>query len=116
MEVVRDRVYRLMRKKGLKGVRRGKKKRTTTPDEKAAERARDPVQRDFTATRPDAKWVCDITYVRTWQGFSYLAFILDVYSRMIVGWQLAQESYRPKRAERTIGRWRRDARADRKEA
>lgn len=78
-----------MREEGLEGVRRGTKPRTTTPDEAAVERARDLVQRDFSATRPDAKWVCDITYLRTWQGFVYLAFILDVYSRMIVGWQLA---------------------------
>ena len=88
-EVGRDHVYRLMRAEGLEGVRRGKKKRTTTPDEKAAEKARDLVQRDFTAMRPDEKWVSDITYIRTWQGFCYLAFILDVYSRMIVGWQIA---------------------------
>ena len=47
------------------------------------------MQRDFTATRPNEKWVADITYLRTWNGFVYLAFILDCYSRMIVGWQLA---------------------------
>ena len=88
-EVGRDHVYRLMRAEGLEGVRRGKKKRTTTPDEKVSEKARDLVQRDFTATRPDAKWVSDITYIRTWQGFCYLAFILDVYSRRVVGWQIA---------------------------
>ncbi|MEJ7569195.1 MAG: DDE-type integrase/transposase/recombinase [Gaiellaceae bacterium] len=50
---------------------------------------RDLLQRDFTATRPNEKWVADITYLRTWNGFVYLAFILDCYSRMIVGWQLA---------------------------
>jgi putative transposase len=87
--VGRDRVGRLMRQEGLEGVRRGKKKRTTIPDKQALERARDLVQRDFTATRPNEKWVCDLTYLRTWQGFVYLAFILDVYSRMLVGWQLA---------------------------
>ena len=64
-------------------------KRTTIPDEAALERARDLLQRDFTATRPNEKWVADITYLRTWSGFCYLAFILDCYSRMIVGWQLA---------------------------
>jgi transposase InsO family protein len=53
------------------------------------EKARDLLQRDFTATRPNEKWVADITYLRTWNGFVYLAFILDCYSRMIVGWQLA---------------------------
>ncbi len=51
--------------------------------------ARDLLQRDFRATRPNEKWVADITYLRTWNGFLYLAFILDCYSRMIVGWQLA---------------------------
>ncbi len=77
-----------MRRERLEGVRRGKK-RTTIPNEAAVERARDLVQRDFSAVCPNEKWVCDITYVRTWQGFCYLAFILDVFSRMIVGWQLA---------------------------
>ena len=85
----RDHVARLMRQEGLQGIRRGKKRRTTIVDETALERARDLLQRDFTATRPNEKWVCDITYLRTWNGFVYLAFILDCYSRMIVGWQLA---------------------------
>ena len=89
VDVGRDRVARLMRQEGLEGVRRGKKHRTTIPDEAAFERARDLLQRDFTATRPNEKWVADITYLRTWNGFCYLAFILDCYSRMIVGWQLA---------------------------
>ena len=89
VEVGRDRVARLMRAEGLEGVRRGRKKRTTIPDEAALERARDLLQRDFTATRPNEKWVADITYLRTWNGFVYLAFILDCYSRTIVGWQLA---------------------------
>jgi putative transposase len=89
VEVGRDRVARLMRQEGLEGVRRGKKRRTTIPDEAALERARDLLQRDFTAIRPNEKWVADITYLRTWNGFVYLAFILDCYSRMIVGWQLA---------------------------
>lgn len=89
VEVGRDRVARLMRQEGLEGVRRGKKKRTTIPDEAAIERARDLLQRDFTATRPNEKWVADLTYLRTWNGFVYLAFILDCYSRLIVGWQLA---------------------------
>jgi putative transposase len=88
VDVGRDRVARLMRRQGLEGVRRGKKRRTTVPDEAALERARDLVQRDFTASRPNEKWVCDLSYLRTWQGFVYLAFILDCHSRMIVGWQL----------------------------
>jgi putative transposase len=89
VEVGRDHVARLMRQEGLEGVRRGKKKRTTVADEAALERARDLLQRDFVASRPNEKWVADITYIRTWNGFVYLAFILDCYSRMIVGWQLA---------------------------
>jgi transposase InsO family protein len=89
VEVGRDRVARLMRQEGLEGVRRGKKKRTTIPDEAVIERARDLLQRDFTASRPNEKWVADLTYLRTWNGFVYLAFILDCYSRMVVGWQLA---------------------------
>jgi transposase InsO family protein len=78
-----------MRQNGIEGLRRGKKPRTTIPEESALERARDLLQRDFTATRPNEKWVADITYLRTWNGFIYLAFILDCYSRLIVGWQLA---------------------------
>jgi putative transposase len=78
-----------MRQHGLEGKLRGRQHRTTTPDEAAAERARDLLQRDFSANRPNEKWVADMTYVRTWNGFVYLAFILDCYSRMIVGWQLA---------------------------
>ena len=85
----RDQVARVMRANGLVGKLRGSKRRTTIADEAAAERARDLLQRDFTATRPNEKWVADITYVRTWNGFIYLAFILDCYSRRIVGWQLA---------------------------
>ena len=53
-------------------------------------RARDLLQRDFSTTGPNQKWVCDLTYVRTWNGFCYLAFVLDCYSRVIVGWQLAR--------------------------
>jgi putative transposase len=89
LEVGRDRVARLMRAEGLEGVRRGKKRRTTIPDETTLERARDLLQRDFSASAPNEKWVADITYLRTWSGFCYLAFILDCYSRTLVGWQLA---------------------------
>jgi putative transposase len=89
VDVGRDQVARVMREHGIEGKLRGRKKRTTIPDEAAVERARDLLQRDFTATRPNEKWVCDITYLRTWNGFLYLAFVLDCYSRMIVGWQLA---------------------------
>jgi putative transposase len=89
VDVGRDHVARVMREHGLAGKLRGSKKRTTIPDVAAAERARDLLQRDFTATRPNEKWVADLTYIRTWNGFVYLAFILDCYSRRIVGWQLA---------------------------
>ena len=89
VDVGRDQVARLMRREGLVGYRRGRKHRTTIPDEAAVERARDLLQRDFTTTRPNEKWVADLTYIRTWNGFVYLAFILDCYSRKIVGWQLA---------------------------
>jgi transposase InsO family protein len=89
VEVGRDQVARVMREHGLIGKLRGCKKRTTIPDEAAVERARDLLQRDFAATRPNEKWVADMTYIRSWNGFVYLAFILDCYSRRIVGWQLA---------------------------
>lgn len=85
----RDRVARVMRENGLVGKLRGAKKRTTIADEGALEQARDLLQRDFRATRPNEKWVADLTYIRSWNGFCYLAFILDCHSRLIVGWQLA---------------------------
>jgi transposase InsO family protein len=88
ISVGRDRVARLMRAQGLCGVRRGRGVRTTTP-EAAAERARDLVERRFAATAPNRLWVADLTYIRTYSGFCYLAFILDVFSRRIVGWQIA---------------------------
>jgi transposase InsO family protein len=85
----RDQVARVMRSHGICGKLRGRTHRTTIPDEAALEQARDLLQRDFTAQAANEKWVCDITYVRTWNGFLHLAFVLDCYSRMIVGWQLA---------------------------
>jgi putative transposase len=84
--VARCTVERLMRQLGLRGAVRGKPKRTTTPDV-TAPRPADLVDRDFTAPAPNRLWVADLTYVRTWSGFVYVAFITDVYSRMIVGWQ-----------------------------
>ena len=87
--VGRDRVARLMREQGMAGVVRGRRHTTTIRDEALAARARDLVDRDFTATGPNQLWVADFTYLRSRQGFLYLAFILDVFSRMIVGWQLA---------------------------
>jgi putative transposase len=89
IEVGRDQVARVMRRHGIEGKLRGSKKRTTIPDEAAAEKARDLLQHDFAATGPNEKWVCDLTYLRTRNGFLYLAFVLDCYSRRIVGWQLA---------------------------
>ncbi len=79
-------VERLMREMGLRGVVRGRKFKTTIVDDGAA-RPADLVQRDFTATRPNQLWVADLTYVATWNGFVYVAFITDVFSRMIVGWR-----------------------------
>lgn len=87
-DVGRDQVARLMRAAGIEGLRKGKKFRTTRPDA-AAERHPDLVERDFTADRPNALWVSDITYVATWSGFAYVYFIVDAFSRMIVGWRVA---------------------------
>ena len=88
VDVGRDRVARLMRSNGMHGVIRGRH-RTTIRDKHATERAGDLVDRKFTAPAPNRLWVADFTYLRTTSGFIYLAFILDVYSRMIVGWQIA---------------------------
>ncbi|MCZ1021285.1 IS3 family transposase [Streptomyces noursei] len=88
IEVARCTVERLMRVLGLAGVVRGGKVRTTIPDP-TAERPRDLVDRDFTAPRPNRLWVTDFTYVATWAGFVYVAFALDVFSRKIVGWRVA---------------------------
>ena len=76
-----------MRAMGLRGVVRGKKPQTTIPDE-AALRPPDLVGRDFTATRPNQLWVADLSYVATWSGFVYVAFVIDVFSRKIVGWRV----------------------------
>lgn len=81
-------VERLMRAMSLQGVVRGRRVRTTTPEE-AAERPLDLVARDFTATRPNELWVSDFTYVATWRGFVYVAFVIDVFSRRIVGWRVS---------------------------
>jgi len=89
IQVARCTVERLMREMGLRGTRRGKKVRTTIADDSAA-RPTDLVNRDFTAGRPNQLWVADFTYVSTWTGFVYVAFIIDVYSRMIVGWRLSR--------------------------
>lgn len=77
-----------MRANDLVGVVRGRTTRTTVPGGTPAPAA-DLVKRRFLASRPDELWVCDFTYVRTWEGWAYLALVLDVYSRRIVGWQVA---------------------------
>jgi len=85
----RCQVQRLMAEHGIRGAkRRGRPWRTTTSDPRAARRA-DLVERDFTAKAPNRLWVADFTYLRCWQGVLFFAFIIDVFSRMVVGWQLA---------------------------
>lgn len=87
--VARCTVERLMRQLGLHGVIRGRKvKRTTCPDP-AAGRPPDLVTRRFRATRPNQLWVADLTYVATWRGFAYVAFVIDVFARRIVGWRVS---------------------------
>jgi putative transposase len=89
-EVGRGRVERLMRANRIRGAkRRGKPWRTTISDPGAA-RPPDLVQRDFTASGPNELWVSDFTYLRCWEGRVFFAFVIDVYSRMIVGWQFAE--------------------------
>jgi hypothetical protein len=88
-DVGRDRVKRLMRTHGIQGAkRRGKPWRTTIPDP-AATRSPDLIGRDFTASRPDALWCADFTYLRCWEGLVFFSFVIDAYSRRIVGWQFA---------------------------
>jgi transposase InsO family protein len=84
--IARCTVERLMRQMGLQGAVRGRAYKKTTIADAAAERPMDRVQRDFTADRPNQLWVADITYVATWKGFVYVAFVTDVFSRKIVGW------------------------------
>jgi putative transposase len=89
IRVARCTVQRLMRDLGLRGAVRGKQWRTTKVDPTAV-RPRDLVDRRFTAPAPNRLWVADLTYVRTWSGFVYTAFITDVFSRRIVGWQASK--------------------------
>jgi len=88
IEVARCTVERLMQRLGIEGARRVRSCRTTISDT-ASERPADLVQRQFVATRPNQLWVADITYVATWSGFVYVAFITDVFARCIVGWRVA---------------------------
>lgn len=89
--VARCTVARLMRRLGLRGVIRGKPVRTTVPDP-ARPCPLDRVNRQFRADRPNALWVSDFTYVHTWQGFAYVAFVIDVYARRIVGWRVSRSA------------------------
>ena len=89
IQVARCTVERIMRKIGLRGAVRGRAFRITTTPSERAERPLDLVARNFTATRPNQLWVADLTYVATWRGFVYAAFVVDVFSRRIVGWRVS---------------------------
>jgi transposase InsO family protein len=91
-DVARCTVERLMQDMGLEGVIRGKKVRTTISD-KAAPCPLDRVNRQFQAPRPNALWVSDFTYVTTWAGFVYVAFVIDTYARRIVGWRVSRSAH-----------------------
>lgn len=90
--VARCTVERLMRDAGLQGVRRGRALRTTVPDSSAA-CPLDRVNRQFRADRPNQLWVSDFTYVSTWQGWLFVAFVIDVFSRRIVGWRVSRSMH-----------------------
>jgi putative transposase len=87
--VARCRVERLMRAMGLRGVVRGRAWKVTTQADPAGARPTDLVDRQFTAIRPNQLWVADFTYVATWRGFVYVAFVIDVFARCIVGWRVS---------------------------
>ena len=89
LRAARCRVGRLMREMGLAGAIRGRAWVTTTQSPSDAGRPRDLVDRNFTATRPNRLWVSDFTYVATWRGFVYVAFVIDVFARRIVGWRVS---------------------------
>lgn len=88
VEVARCTVERLMRTHAIEGCHNSKTQRTTVPGQEPIA-ADDLVRRDFSATRPDEIWLMDFTYIRTWEGWSYVAVVLDVFTRRIVGWQMA---------------------------
>lgn len=89
VQVARCTVERLMRAEGLRGILREKSRKTTIGDGAETQRPEDLVKREFVATGPNQLWVADLTYVRTHAGWTYVAFVLDVFSRMIVGWQVS---------------------------
>jgi putative transposase len=93
-DVGRDQVARLMRQLGIRGASRSRR-RFTTKSDPAHVRAPDLLQRDFTATRPNEKWVADFTYCSTWSGIVYVAFVIDVFSRRIVGWKASRTMTAP---------------------
>jgi putative transposase len=90
IKVARCTVERLMRELGIQGARRGGKHRTTIPADDPAARPPDLAERAFSAPAPNRLWLCDITYVSTWLGFVYVAFIIDCFARTIVGWQASR--------------------------
>lgn len=90
VKVARCTVERLMASMGLQGAIRGKAYKVTTVPDESLERPMDLVKREFTADRPDQLWVADITFVATWSGFVYVAFVVDVFSRCIVGWRVSK--------------------------
>ncbi len=92
LDVARCTVERLMKQMGLQGVIRGKPVRTTISD-KAAPCPLDHVNRQFHAPRPNVLWVSDFTYVPTWTGFVYVAFVIDAYARRIVGWRVSRTAH-----------------------
>jgi transposase InsO family protein len=108
LPVSKRRVDRLMRLLNLRGLTRGKGVRTTTPD-RNAQRAPDLLDGDFTAHAPNLRWVADFTYVRTWAGFVYVSFVIDCFSRAIVGWHAATTKTTPLvTTALRMGLWRRD--------
>ena len=89
LTVARCTARRLMQEMGLQVITRGRRLRVTTAPAETAARPLDLVQRDFSAHRPNQLWVSDLTYVATWQGFAYVAFVIDAFSRRIVGWRVS---------------------------
>ena len=94
IEIGRDQTARLMRRAQIQGVLRSKRVRTTRRDQEAG-RHPDLVKRQFTATAPNQLWVTDLTFVATWAGVAYVCFIVDAFSRMIVGWRVASRMRTP---------------------
>jgi putative transposase len=106
--VAESTVRRLMRQLGLRGIARAKGPKTTKPAPET-DRPMDLVKRQFVASRPNELWVADLTYVRTFSGWVYVAFVLDVHSRMIVGWQVSTRLYTDLAVDAlSMGIWRRE--------